>query len=139
VLVSELLLFNFPSAGSSLTNQFTFDLDFFLEVLVIFFDHFAAILLFHIPLTLFKSILVVVVTLILGKRLEVCPLVVLGCTARTIRGLVEVTTILSELVVVVVAALHLTSVTRATVDWGLKVHHHIRVVMDFLVYRVLDI
>ena len=138
-MVSELLLFNFPSAGSSLTNQFTFDLDFFLEVLVIFFDHFAAILLFHIPLTLFKSILVVVVTLILGKRLEVCPLVVLGCTARTIRGLVEVTRILSELVVVV-AALHLTSVTRATVDWGLKVHHHhIRVIIDFLVNGVLDI
>ena len=64
----------------------------------------------------------------------------LGCTARTIRGLVEVTTILSELVVVVVAALHLTSVTRATVDWGLKVHHHhIRVIIDFLVNGVLDI
>ena len=67
-------------------------------------------------------------------------MVMLGCTARTIRGLMEVlTTILSELVVVVVAALHLTSVTRATVDWGLKVHHHIRVVMDFLVNGVLDI
>ena len=65
-------------------------------------------------------------------------MVMLGCTARTIRGLVEVTRILSELVVVV-AALHLTSVTRATVDWGLKVHHHIRVVMDFLVNGVLDI
>jgi len=81
----------------------------------------------------------VVVTLILGKRLDVRPMVMLGCTARTIRGLMEVlTTILSELVVVV-AALHLTSVTRATVDWGLKVHHHIRVVMDFLVNGVLDI
>ena len=80
-----------------------------------------------------------VVTLILGKSLDVRPMVILGCTARTIRGLMEVlTTILSELVIVV-AALHLTSVTRATVDWGLKVHHHIRVVMDFLVYRVLDI
>jgi hypothetical protein len=49
------------------------------------------------------------------------------------------TTILSELVVVV-AALHLTSVTRATVDWGLKVHHHhIRVIIDFLVNGVMDI
>ncbi len=68
-------------------------------------------------------------------------MVMLGCTARTIRGLMEVlTTILSELVVVVVAALHLTSVTRATVDWGLKVHHHhIRVIIDFLVNGVLDI
>jgi len=53
VLVSESLLLNVASTGSSLRNLFTFDLDFFLDVLVIFFDHFAAILLFHILLTVF--------------------------------------------------------------------------------------